>query len=463
MKKNRSFIILLIAMFILLAASLVGCNKKEEPVPEGYSLVTFNYNGADGKTNESVLLQRNSVMVLPELTKEGYGFVGWQFGSVYLKDSVPIKGERVTLNAIFEKDYSIYTEPCTLFLKNGEKRSYRVGEYNNIGQKGGYKATVYKRKDFKGKAYTVAYKATYSGKVGSVKVERVDSGKYDYDGTDDSKAELLRTFAPRFYWAEEENFFPTTVEEAGDYFTRSDSEWGYFYEVKGLDDPDYTDKFLHGNLKTAVCYAFAVEKEYKYLDLSYFVYCPYNYGKRILGLTYGNHVGDWEHISVRLLVEEEEELCVKPVFIEYSAHSFRSYVPFDEAEKYGTHPVAYVAAQSHGMWSSEGTHVYVNAVVLKLSDECSKGTAWDVWEEGKMETYAYDALNFEGRGIGGSEWKSAFDKDYFSAENGAVTEWGNRALKNGIFYKRFDNGPSGPQDKPNLYDYYAMNSFEKIK
>lgn len=136
----------------------------------------------------------------------------------------------------------------------------------------------------------------------------------------------------------------------------------------------------------------------------------------------------------------------------------RNYYSWDEVEKVeGTHPVGYTACGSHGMWKDGGTHIYVNAVVVKLKDYCSQGTAWDLWQDGKIETYSYNALNHQGKALGTSEWKNEFNLNYCD-ENGGITIWGNVAWSPPIqVYARFDSAPDGPQHKMVLDDYYTMN------
>ena len=102
--------------------------------------------------------------------------------------------------------------------------------------------------------------------------------------------------------------------------------------------------------------------------------------------------------------------------------------------------------------------MYVNAVVVQLKDECSEGTAWDLWKPGQMETYSYDALAHQGRGIGTSQWNRAFGLDYCDPDGG-ITIWGNTAWKPPIqVYARFDSAPGGPQHKKSLNDYYALDN-----
>lgn len=145
------------------------------------------------------------------------------------------------------------------------------------------------------------------------------------------------------------------------------------YYIEDLDKPKYMNDYLHGDVNNQKAYAFAVEKEYKYLDLTYFVFTPYNKAKEVAGIQFGNHIGDWEHITVRLMnYQENEKNYYRPVIVDYPAHSFRNYVSWYEIETVEeTHPVGYTARGSHGMWEDAGTHVYVDAKVVKLTDECS--------------------------------------------------------------------------------------------
>ena len=478
-RMNKRWITALCVIFFLLGAVLMaGCTVEEDPVPEGYSRVTLLYNGADGMPEEKrELITQGAAVELPTLTKQGYGFVGWKYAGLTFRDSVVIREKEVTLDALFERDVSGFSGAVVLVPEKGDPVEYSVGEYAEIPKNiseiyvsGGYKAIVYAKKDFKGRETTIAYKESmpsfrvFDRKIGSMIVRRVETdvvATFDTNEgvTDDMKAELLKLFAPRFYWTENEEFFATSMEDAKANMTRTSSETGYYYEVPEVTDEKYINEYLRGDLTKAKVYAFAVEKEYTYLDLSYFVYCPYNYGKNVVGIAFGNHVGDWEHVTVRLLLDKETH-TVRPVLMEFSAHSFRFYTPYDEVEQEDGHPVAYIAERSHGIWSSAGEHVYLNAVVLKLKDICSKGKQWDSWE--RLETYAYDALTYTGRGIGGSEWLTCFDKNYHDPNGDAVRQWGNNKVAS-LIYPKLDSGPTGPQEKSSLTNYYSINSAEKFK
>ena len=462
--------VVLIVVILTMAAVLVGCNKVR--VPDGFCRVTFNFNGADGEPETVVsVVEKGTEVVLPEPVKKGYGFVGWEYNGLTLRSTVRPREERITLNAVFERDYAQYSSAVVLLTDKEPAIGYKVGEYKNLSNRvseiyvsGGYKATLYSRENFKGKAITVAYKKTFSkyntfdGQVKSMKIERMDTdvaATYEEEITDEMKVRLLYKFAPRFYWAKGEEFFASSVEDAKNNMVRTSSDKGYYYEMEGIRGADDRNAFLLGDMTKARTYAFAAEKEFDYLDLVYFVYCPYNYGKDILGLSFGNHVGDWEHVTVRLWIDRETH-SLRPVIMEFSTHSFRSYYSYDEVEQEDGHPVAYIAEKSHGFWSSAGEHTYINAVVVQLKDRCEKGKKWDAWEQ--LETYSYDALTFTGKGIGRSEWNTCFDKDYGEENSDAVYRWGNDAPAFPASL-RMNEAPTGPQEKPVLYNYYTLNSY----
>jgi hypothetical protein len=76
------------------------------------------------------------------------------------------------------------------------------------------------------------------------------------------------------------------------------------YDAQPTLDPTFVDNRIFGDKDGSkrwevVC--FAVEKsEPGVVDLYYWTYYPYNFGKRVgLGLVLGNHISDWETMMVR--------------------------------------------------------------------------------------------------------------------------------------------------------------------
>ena len=476
--KGRKIALLTILVILLIGVVtifLVNSRYRYDPTGSNEMLaagetgtLTLLYNGADGKPeSEEITYEKAQTITLPELTKPGYYFTGWEMDNLYVDKAVTIHAKKATLTARFSKDYRAISAACAVYTDEITYSEYEAGEYADINAKasdiyldGGYKLTIYSKENFTGKQTKVYYSGTFEGFIGSMKIEAVKSEGVKVAAlTGEQKVKLLTAYAPRIWWDENEKYFSSDVEFAAENMTKALGANGNLYYLQALDSPHFMSDFFYGDLEHAKAYAFAIEKEYKYLDLSYYYYAPFNLGKQIAGMEFGDHVGDWEHVSVRLMKEEKEGATYyRPVTVDYSAHFMRNYVSWDEVETVdGTHPVAYTACGSHGMWKDAGTHVYVNAVIVKLKDFCSQGTAWDLWEEGKLETYAYDALNHQGEGIGSSEWNSDFDLNCGEA-NGGIGIWGNKGWCPPIqIYPRMDAAPSGPQHKESLNNYYTIN------
>ena len=478
MSKRRKIILITILALLLAAVAtilIINSTYRYDPTGSGELLgagekgiLTLQYNGADGKPeSEEISYSKAETMSLPDVSKPGYFFTGWVMGDLYVGNEITLYAKQTNLQARFTKDYTDITSACAVFTDEVSFTEYKKGAYAKVNTEavdvyldGGYKLTVYSKENFAGEQTKVYYSGMFSGFIGSMKIEPVESEAIEIGTLSDAqKVNLLSTFAPRIWWDENERFFASSVDFAAEHMEKTLSAYANLYYLKALDSPDYMSDFFYGDLAHAKVYAFATEKEFKYLDLSYFYYAPFNQGKQIAGMEFGDHVGDWEHISVRLLKEKKgDKLYCRPVTVDYSAHFMRNYVAWDEVQTVGgTHPVAYTACGSHGMWKDSGTHVYVNAVIVKLKDYCSQGIAWDVWEPGNMETYAYDALTHQGRGIGESKWNPDFDTDCW-VTGGGVSIWGNKGWRPPIqIYPRMDSAPSGPQHKQSLNNYYTIN------
>jgi hypothetical protein len=80
--------------------------------------------------------------------------------------------------------------------------------------------------------------------------------------------------------------------------------------------------------------------------LQYWFWLYYN-PKDVAGR--GRHEGDWEMIQIRL--ENERPACAV-----YAQHAHATKLSWDRVERDGTHPVVYVAAESHASYFEEGTH-----------------------------------------------------------------------------------------------------------
>lgn len=211
-----------------------------------------------------------------------------------------------------------------------------------------------------------------------------------------------------------------------------------------------------------------MNRRYRLVDLVYFFYYPYNRGKEVVNTIFGSHVGDWEHVTVRLTpqLDSQGHVILEPLggplrnplggqksFYLAAHDGGESYCWSKVPKVTGTeHPIIYSAAGSHGSYLEAGMHKYGSAVGTDLIDYTHAGTPWDTWK--KLECFDYNTK----KGLGPT-WKGTWpnwlkkDKGGKSVGNtnpasGPVTRWGNEPRGKVAGYWRLANGPTGPADKP---------------
>lgn len=285
----------------------------------------------------------------------------------------------------------------------------------------------------------------------------------------DPRLQALVTHAPRVWMPPDEEYFPSSVEFAFPFTTRfPDDEGNYWIRSTAvLDSPSDTLAFFAGDLDSAPVYAFYADKGSQIVDLVYFFYYPYNRGKEVVDTIWGNHVGDWEHITVRTMRGADDVLT--PVQVYLSAHSFGGVYDWAAIEHHDeTHPVVYSAWGSHGVWDTPGAHVYqtigeevlgvcVTLVCADLTDDTAAGIAWDTWE--RVAGFDYGAKE----GLGDQVWPVWMSEDFTAPGadpitvpgGGPIFRWGNTEdcstlgidIGDLIGVCRLEDGPTGPASK----------------
>lgn len=321
---------------------------------------------------------------------------------------------------------------------------------------------------------------------------------------------------------EGEIYFPSSVEWAFEHMNRAfpvllpEAPKWWLFTKDSLSSPSDVLPYFHGcdgastgspcSLTETPVYAFWDEVEFdvsgdwvKVYDLIYFFYYPYNRGKAISafplnGTVLGNHVGDWEHVSVRLTPQWDEQSgwSLKPAQIYLSAHDFGRNYLWDQISKtegypiflplilqqgspalvdqaqqveqtntvdqtiwFTTHPVVYAAWGAHGLWRDPGEHVYKHlpAWLGVLSDWTGEGIAWETWHLVSASDYDTET------GLGGATWPVWMSKDYNDPSignadpaSGPIYRWGNSEWGCVDFFGerlacRLEDGPTGPVDK----------------
>ena len=170
---------------------------------------------------------------------------------------------------------------------------------------------------------------------------------------------------------------------------------------------------------------------------------------------WGNHVSDWEHITVRL------EWGV-PTAVYLAGHDFGTTCDWYSFSKTNqTHPIIYSAWGSHGCWTNAGAYQYKFVMSVPLVDYCTNGLAWNTWER----VQAFDFYAQKGLGtLQGTTWATnqwpAWMSDQFTEDgtgdpfkpgNGLICRWGNPwdsvPGNSCIGEWLLNNGPTGPISK----------------
>jgi len=270
--------------------------------------------------------------------------------------------------------------------------------------------------------------------------------------------QLVTNWAPRVWLHSQEPFYPSSVPfhlrhtEVRDQYesvvhpsplspdtlpTGEETGGWHLNTPQDMECVNCFQDFFSGEPVSSVpSYVFVTEHNdsCQTVDITYSLFYPFNYGKDVcLGveaggacigswMTFGNHVGDWEHVSLRLQGGQ-------PVQIYVGVHSFGAWYDWDIAsgkflfsegshllrrtyregrfldvkttvnypaelvlEETG-HPVVFSANGSHGVWAGAGKHTYLHILTVHLDDWCEEGVSWDTWNNLEIiETGDWDSF-----------------------------------------------------------------------
>nr|WP_255653721.1 MULTISPECIES: Vps62-related protein [unclassified Myxococcus] len=202
-------------------------------------------------------------------------------------------------------------------------------------------------------------------------------------------------YAPRIYLHPGEYYMPSSVE----FFLANVHDTGTHLKTnQSLGCPSCTDPaFLDGQRPDQTHVPVYIQKVRRtslgmptnVTDLIYWTFYPYNAGKEVcigydtgggcLGVgksTFGNHVGDWEHLTVRFIDG-------RPAYVYMSQHSHGGLFEFGHKDMAlsGFRPTAYAAQGSHALYATPGKHTYEylpnNGT---LDDMTGHGVSWNAWD-----------------------------------------------------------------------------------
>ncbi|PTL80356.1 hypothetical protein DAT35_30135 [Vitiosangium sp. GDMCC 1.1324] len=206
-------------------------------------------------------------------------------------------------------------------------------------------------------------------------------------------AVTVSQYAPLVWLHSEEYYFPSSVEF---FLPNVHESGGYMVTNQALGCDSCTDpQFLDGQRPDTTqvpVYAEIVNRTQggqptNITDIVYWTFYPYNNGKRVcIGWyspwgcvggysTFGNHVGDWEHFTVRFVDGRPSQ-----VFL--SQHSGGQTFNFGDKNLAltGFHTEVYSALGSHGVYPDAARHIYQTIGNGDfLADDTSRGIAWNTW------------------------------------------------------------------------------------
>lgn len=258
--------------------------------------------------------------------------------------------------------------------------------------------------------------------------------------TIDEINELVRRYAPVFVFHEDEQYFPSSVEYYLDQVeyvavtqddngkrtesnygvlaskslpTGNESQYDYLQYPDSIKAPlfggehgDAFAKFAAGDLASAKCYVHVVfnvgtmgddpQPQYNLVDIQYFLFYPFNgtatgnipklnIHKSLGG--YGDHEGDWEHVTVRLY-RQSKQYIFAGMFM--SEHSSGTWLHSHEIEMTNGRPTVYVSHFGHACWPSVGAFPTPGAhgFLVNLTSAKKAANVWD--SQDNLEIMAID-------------------------------------------------------------------------
>lgn len=142
----------------------------------------------------------------------------------------------------------------------------------------------------------------------------------------------------------------------------------------------FSGKKVVGGRSDAPVVLIVVPKDNGVVDAFWMFFYSYNLGNAVFNVRFGNHIGDWEHTTVRFQHG-------KPKAVFFSEHSFGEAYTWDAVEKSGKRPIGFSATGTHAMYATPGLHPYVLPGGI-LHDVTDRGPLWDPVQN--MYSYTYD-------------------------------------------------------------------------
>ncbi|APR78538.1 Hypothetical protein A7982_03885 [Minicystis rosea] len=228
-------------------------------------------------------------------------------------------------------------------------------------------------------------------------------------------------YAPKIWLHGEESYFPSSTDAFLPNVHEEEQGGTHYYVTNqslGCDsctDPLFLDGQNPSQSRVPV-YAEIVNRTQNgqatnVTDVIYWAFYPYNNGKRVcvgvyqepLGClggysTFGNHVGDWEHVTIRFVDGKPSQVYLS----QHENGQIFNYgdpaLPLSDGR-----PMVFAALGSHGLYPDAARHTYDQIPTGDtLNDDTGAGTMWDtqasvIQFSPGVQTGAPVWLNYTGR------------------------------------------------------------------
>lgn len=245
-------------------------------------------------------------------------------------------------------------------------------------------------------------------------------------------ASLLKKHCPIFKFHEAETYYPCSIEFYLD-SSRKDNKNKVVQNIHTITpnnlcevDND-TETFLDidksawkHNFHTNTPIYTTVAETKMFFILQYILLFPYNGPFDVMGMAMGEHQCDIEHVTVHVSKDLDE---ITEIY--YSAHTHKDgmWVNRDDIEFVKTHPIVYVAKNSHAMYSEAKTYWRI----LGFANDHTSNDGI-MWKPNNIQ-YIDDETNwnqFKGYLGAPKECTTPKHREWWKGENGVSTTWWKR-------------------------------------
>ncbi|KAJ5210807.1 hypothetical protein N7491_010617 [Penicillium cf. griseofulvum] len=209
----------------------------------------------------------------------------------------------------------------------------------------------------------------------------------------------------------------------------ADPEPAWFRGIK----PDSDGRTVDGTASIIII----VDRGNGTVDAFYFYFYAFNKGGQVLGMEFGDHIGDWEHNMIRFVNGKPKEMW-------YSQHASGQAFTYAAVEKKDKRPYVYSARGTHANYAIPGKHDHTipgfNLPAGFLMDYTDRGVLWDPVLNAYLYTYdqtaGFRAVNSDP--VAWLDFNGRWGDDQPRNEREIFGEAKNVAGPNGPKFKKLD-------------------------